>query len=328
MKTKSSSRLQVVSERNDLKTTLSPLPVHDFTFADFYAGIGGFHLAFHALGARCVLAAEKDVPARKTYEHNFRSISPGLFEQGDFYRDVSDLADAPDCLPDFEILCAGFPCQSFSVAGKQRGFDDPRNGEHFFLLAEIIEAKRPEAFFLENVQGLTHRNMEEVFRTIQRTIDELGYSFHWKIIRACDHGIPQLRPRLYMVGFKHPETEFRFPDPIPLTMTMSDIFGAPCHRDIGKTVLTSFRNKRFGQPFNWDCYLVEGKERWLTPKEVIQMMGFPKWFQFPVHESHTMKQLGNSVAVPAIRAVAREIITALEGHRMRNHQHLELKQAA
>ncbi len=285
------------------------------TMADLYAGIGGFHLAFHQIGIDCSFAVEKDKYARQTYEHNFSSISPQLFDGKRFFHDVDGIANNPDQMPEMDILSAGFPCVSFSVAGKRMGIHDPKNGRHIFSLLKILKAKQPKAFFFENVKGLLSANDGKAFRLIERSIKNLGYSFHWQVMKACEFGnVPQLRPRVHMVGFRDPSTQFTFPKPIPLTITMSDVFGAPCHREIGKTILSSGRNRRVGQSRNWDCYLVNGKERWLSIREVKQMQGFPDWFEFPVSDPQAFKQLGNAVALPVVKAIARELVASLQSH--------------
>ena len=121
------------------------LQVPKLKFIDLFAGIGGFHLALHKLGAECVFASEIDQYARKTYEHNFSKISPNLFKSGNFNSDIRNVDYSK--LPDFDILCAGFPCQPFSQAGLKRGFDDVHHSERgnlFFYIAEILQIKKPQ----------------------------------------------------------------------------------------------------------------------------------------------------------------------------------------
>ena len=122
-----------------------------FTFIDLFAGIGGFHLAFHNLGAECVFASEWDKHARETYKHNFKKKSPELFRNGNFEGDITEVDKRK--IPDFDILTAGFPCQPFSQVGFQKGFEDTR-GTLFFDIAEIIKIKQPKAYFLENVRHI------------------------------------------------------------------------------------------------------------------------------------------------------------------------------
>lgn len=124
-----------------------------FTFVDLFAGIGGFHIALHQLGGECVYASEWDAHARKTYEHNFRKISPSLFLNGLFRGDITLEENQNDIPEEVDILCGGFPCQPFSQAGFKKGFAEIR-GTLFFEIAKIIERKKPKAIFLENVRHL------------------------------------------------------------------------------------------------------------------------------------------------------------------------------
>lgn len=280
------------------------------TFIDLFAGIGGFHLAFNKLGAKCVFASEWDEHARKTYEHNFKKVEPELFEKGNFAGDIT-IVDV-DSIPDFEILTGGFPCQPFSQAGFKKGFEDTR-GTLFFDVARIIDAKRPLAFFIENVRHFQNHDEGRTFEKIKEIIEnDLGYSFHAKVVKASDFNLPQHRPRLFMVGFRDKDVPFSFPRPKPLRKTMSDIFEAECNKKIGYTLRVGGRGSGLHDRRNWDAYLVEGKERRLTPKEGKRMMGFPDKFEFPVSDIQAMKQLGNSVAVSAIHATAKEIMKSLD----------------
>jgi len=279
------------------------------TFIDLFAGIGGFHLALHNLGAECVFASEWDAAARLTYETNFSKVSPRLFKSGNFAGDITSVNKK--AIPDFDIVCAGFPCQPFSQAGFKKGFADIR-GTLFFDIAEIIRIKRPKAFFLENVRGLYSHDDGRTFETIKRTLSEdLGYSFHHAIVKASDHGLPQHRPRLFMVGFENPDTEFDFPEKRKLKFTMSDVMKGQVDRDIGYTLRVGGKRSPIDDRRNWDGYIVDGEVRRLTPAEGKKMQGFPASFKFPVSDSEALKQLGNSVAVTAIEDYARAIVTSL-----------------
>ena len=282
-----------------------------FTFIDLFAGIGGFHLAFHNCGARCVFASEWDEFARRTYEHNFRKMSPELFEKGLFAGDITKVNATQ--IPDFDILTGGFPCQPFSQAGLKKGFNETR-GTLFFDIARILKEKQPKAFFIENVRGLLNHDDGKTFATIKNVIEQdLGYSFFYKIIFASDFGVPQHRPRLFMVGFKDKNIKFQFPKPRELKITMSDVFGGHVTKDIGFTLRVGGRHSAITDRRNWDTYLVDGKIRRIGPKEGLMMQGFPANFEFPVSDVQAMKQLGNSVAVAAVQAVAEEIIKVLKG---------------
>lgn len=284
------------------------------TFIDLFAGIGGFHLAFHNLGAKCVFVSEWDKAARETYQKNFEKIQPELFApetiDQTFTGDITKVL--PKSIPDFDIITGGFPCQPFSQAGLKKGFNETR-GTLFFDVANIIKEKQPQAFFLENVRGLLIHDGGRTFATIRRILTEdLGYNFYYKVIKASDYGVPQYRPRLFMVGFKDKSIKFEFPDPVKLAMTMDDVFEGKVNKTIGYTLRVGGRGSGIGDRRNWDTYLVDGEVRRLSPKEGLLMQGFPNDFEFPVSETQAMKQLGNSVAVPAIQATANEIMKRLK----------------
>ena len=285
-----------------------------YKFIDLFAGIGGFHIALDSLEAECVFASEINPYARKTYIHNHSNRSPELFKKNRFAGDIKEVNI--DEIPDFDILCGGFPCQPFSQAGYKRGFQESHEnrGNLFFDIVNILEAKKPKAFFLENVRHIKNHDDGKTFATIRQTLENLGYSFHFKMVKASDHGLPQHRPRIFMVGFRGEATDestFKFPDAEPLKMTMSDIFGRPCNKPIGYTLRVGGRGSGLMDRRNWDTYAVGGDVIRLSSTEGIKMMGFPEDFEFPVSETQAMKQLGNSVAVPAVKATAKEIIKYL-----------------
>lgn len=288
-------------------------------FIDLFAGIGGFHIALHNIGQECVFASEIDKNARITYEANMRKISPNLFSSDMFNDDIRKITNAETQIPDFDILCAGFPCQPFSQAGHKRGFGELKDdrGNMFFNICTILEAKRPKAFFLENVRHLINHDNGNTFGAIRRILEEqLGYTFDYKVIKASDHGLPQHRARVFIVGFKKDQhrtmPKFVFPKPEPLLMTMSDVWKGKCNKDIGYTLRVGGKGSGIHDRRNWDGYLVDGVEKRLTTVQGLKMMGFPDDFEFPVSKTQAMKQLGNSVAVNAIRATASNIVEYLE----------------
>ena len=283
-------------------------------FIDLFAGIGGFHLAFHKLGAECVFASEIDPIAREVYENNFSKISPEIFP--DFFNKDIYNQDTKD-IPEFDILCGGFPCQPFSQIGQRRGFKENYQGRGnlFFEITRIIEDKKPRAFFLENVQHIMNHDEGKTFNVIQETVRDLGYSFYYKKIRACDFGLPQLRPRTFMVGFrdeKQTEEFFSFPEPVPLKKTMSDIFDGECSREIGFTLRLGGMGSNIDDRRNWDSYLVDGEVVKLQTSQAKEMQGFPKKFKLPDSRSKSLKLLGNSVAVNAVHAVGKQIINYID----------------
>jgi DNA (cytosine-5)-methyltransferase 1 len=276
---------------------------NELTFIDLFAGIGGFHLGMTNNNFRCVFASEIDHFARQTYSLNFKIPGKDILNFP-LNEDITKVN--PGDIPDFDVLCAGFPCQPFSQAGKKLGFNDTR-GTLFFNIAEIIRVKQPEAFFLENVRNLYTHDDGRTFQVIKNTLEGLGYSFYHQIIKASDFNCPQHRARLYMVGFKNKEIKFEFPKPVPLIKTMSDIFGQPCTRNIGFTLRVGGKGSPISDRRNWDGYIVNGKEVRLTPDIAKLMQGFPQGYQFQVSKTQAMKQIGNSVAVPVIEAIARNI---------------------
>lgn len=186
-----------------------------YTFIDLFAGIGGFHLAMHANGAKCVFASEWDKFARKTYEANFYNLAPDLFDNNHFAGDINKVPLSS--IPDFDILCAGFPCQPFSYAGLRKGFEDAR-GTLFFRIAEIVKSKietgnPPEVLFLENVKGLLNHDKGRTFRTICSILDDLGYKVSYKVLNAKNFGVPQNRERIFIVAWRNdnPVLDFHFP---------------------------------------------------------------------------------------------------------------------
>lgn len=286
---------------------------NNLKFIDLFAGIGGFHIAFENAGAKCVFVSEWDKFARQTYEHNFKKRNPEIFKNDNFAGDITKID--PENIPDFDILTGGFPCQPFSQAGHKKGFNETR-GTLFFDIVNILDKKRPKAFFLENVRHLFKHDEGRTFKTIEKVLkEELGYSLYTQIVKASDFGMPQHRPRLFMIGFLDKEIEFKFPEPLKeLKYTMSDVLGGTCEKEIGYTLRVGGRGSNIKDRRNWDSYCVNGKIVRIGEKEGLKMQGFPAWFEFPNDLSHVqrMKQLGNSVAVPAIQAVAEQIIKTLQ----------------
>jgi DNA (cytosine-5)-methyltransferase 1 len=189
-----------------------------FTFIDLFAGIGGFRMAFQNLGGQCVFSSEWDAQAQKTYFANYGEVPFG---------DITS-EQTKSYIPDgFDILCAGFPCQAFSLAGKRLGFEETR-GTLFFDVAEIIRRKQPKAFFLENVKGLVIHDKGKTFKTILNTLDELGYVVpDPKIVNAMYFGVPQHRERIYIVGFRKDlgitKEDFEYPAQNEVTKHFIDI---------------------------------------------------------------------------------------------------------
>lgn len=163
---------------------------NNFKFIDLFCGLGGFRIALEKQNCNCVFSSDIDKAVAQVYENNF-----GEYPSGDITK-----IDSTE-IPDFDILCGGFPCQSFSIAGKRLGFEDSR-GTMFFEVARILKEKKPKAFILENVKGITNHDSGKTLKTILDILDDLGYTYVNKVINAKDIGIPQNRERWYCVGIR------------------------------------------------------------------------------------------------------------------------------
>lgn len=159
-------------------------------FIDLFAGLGGFRLALESLGSQCVYSSEWDKFAQQVYKNNF-----GEFPNGD----ITQINE--NTIPEHDILCAGFPCQAFSISGKQKGFEDSR-GTLFFDVARIVKLKKPKIVFMENVKNFASHDNGQTINVVKSTMEELGYTFFQKVLNAVDYGVPQKRERVYMVCFR------------------------------------------------------------------------------------------------------------------------------
>ena len=326
---------------------LFPTPSNPkFTFIDLFAGIGGFRIAMQRLQGECVFSSEWDAMAQRTYYANFGEIPFGDITKEDTKRWIPQK---------FDVLCAGFPCQPFSIAGvtkknalgRKHGFEDEQQGNLFFHIAEIIEAHRPKAFFLENVKNLVSHDKGNTFKVIRETLTNLGYSFHSKVLDGQNF-VPQHRQRTFMVGFdskifKHREI-FEFPempekriyelyeaieDNVDKKYTLSDhlwkyLFDyAKKHKAKGngfgyglfdKNVdkITRTISARYYKDGSEVLIKQKGRNpRRLTPRECARLQGYPDHFAIPVSDTPAYKQFGNSVTVPLIEAIGNKICEVL-----------------
>jgi len=197
-----------------------PFPTPDnytFKFIDLFAGVGGFRLAMQNLGGKCVFTSEWDEQAQKTYRANFGEVPFGDITKEETKKYIPDGID---------LLCAGFPCQAFSIAGRRGGFEDTR-GTLFLDVAEIIKRKKPKAIFLENVKGLRNHNGGKTLETILNVLrNDLDYFVpEPQIINAKNFGVPQNRERIYIVGFRKDQgvTEFEYPKPLKKKVSFSQV---------------------------------------------------------------------------------------------------------
>lgn len=327
---------------------------------DLFAGVGGIRLGFEqaskyfGYSTECVFTSEIDDWACKTYRKNFPD------DGHDPQSDVTKVNETQ--LPDFDVLLAGFPCQAFSIAGKRGGFNDTR-GTLFFDVARIIKEKRPKAFLLENVKGLTNHRGGKTLEVIINTLKEdLGYTVFYKVLNAKDYGLAQMRERIYIVGFRDDcgGGGFGFPQPVPESerkvirdimeenpvdaryyLSTVYIASMKAHKarhqakgngfgyeirsldDVAGTIVCGGMGKERNlivDPRQTDLtptthikgeYNKEGLRR-MTPKEWERLQGFPDDWTAGLANVHRYKQMGNSVAVPVIKAVAMNIIKELQ----------------
>lgn len=184
-----------------------------FKFIDLFCGLGGFRIAMENNGGQCVFSCDNNLDVCKIYEENFNENS---------YGDITEVKETE--LPKYDVLCAGFPCQPFSIAGKRMGFNDSR-GTMFFEVARIIKHTKPKVAFLENVAGIVSHDSGRTITVITNTLEELGYVVNTKVMNAKDYGIPQNRNRWYCVAIRKDiyTKEFKFPEKCELKYTLEDI---------------------------------------------------------------------------------------------------------
>lgn len=313
-----------------------------FRFIDLFAGIGGFRIAMQDCGGECVYSSEWDESAQKTYYYNFGEVPFGDITQ-EYNKQL---------IPDgFDVLCAGFPCQAFSIAGYRKGFEDTR-GTLFFDVAEIIRRKRPKAVYLENVKNLYTHDNGKTFQVIKSSLESLGYVVYHKVMNAMEYAnVPQNRERIFIVCFDPQQvtnhSDFSFPEKEPLERTIHDCIDYSnkekrlfydermAHIDeiragvTSKNTIYQWRrqyvreNKSNVCPtltanmgtggHNVPLILTDDGIRKLSPKECLNFQGYPEDYAFPVAiaESAKYKQAGNSVVVPLIRKVCKNIITTI-----------------
>jgi DNA (cytosine-5)-methyltransferase 1 len=312
-----------------------------FRFIDLFCGIGGMRIAFERARGKCVFSSDWDKYARQTYEANFGEVPVG---------DIRSVES--ESIPEHDVLVGGFPCQPFSISGvskknslgKPHGFADRTQGTLFFEIARIINDKRPAAFVLENVRNLISHDRGRTLETIYDTLEcELGYYVYPPVLLNARRVVPQNRERVFIVGFREPR-DFRppvLPDRLPRITSILD------SKTEDKYILSdrlwaylkgyAEKHKKAGNGFGYGLvelpdgitrtlsarYYKDGSEiliprgrnatpRRLTPRECARLMGFPESFKILVSDSQAYKQFGNSVVVPVVEAIAREVARSLK----------------
>ena len=308
---------------------------------DLFAGIGGIRQGFEKHGFSTVYAVDSDQQCKTTYDMNFKETPLTV-------GDVREVVIRD--IPDFDFLLGGFPCQAFSVAGEKKGFGDTGRGDLFFHIASIIKYKKPLGFFLENVRNLKGHKSGKTFSVMLDILSYLGYDVCHKIMNTKHYGnLPQNRERIYIVGFKKDTgimQNFTFPRKQPLRKTVQDILQHP--REIDTNYYynnTPLYNRikhhkfRINTVYQWRRkYVRENKSgvcptltanmgtgghnvpivrdtkglRKLTPLECARFQGFPRQYKLPnIANVHLYKQIGNSVSVPVVNRIARQVYAAM-----------------
>ena len=315
---------------------------NNIKFIDLFCGMGGFHLGINQAcqeqekEIKCVFASDIDKFARKTYKSNF-NIEPS----GDITKiDVTDI-------PEHDILCGGFPCQSFSSIGKREGFKNDTKGTLFFDVCRILKYHKPSVCFLENVPGLLTHDNGKTFEIICKNLQELGYNILHKVFNAVNFGLPAHRKRVFIIGFLDNilYQDFKWPEPTYInnhigigTIIEEHNDGYCITKHLQKSYLFGKKNgekrtdnrprvvdKNTIEPSNTlvstyhkiqrltGTFVKDGKTglRLFSENECKQMMGFPKEFIMPVSRTQMYRQTGNSVSVPIIKAIVKEILNVL-----------------
>lgn len=304
---------------------------------DLFAGIGGIRLGFESVNCQTVFASEWDRDAQNIYQDNFGEIPIG---------DITKIL--PQNIPDHDILLAGFPCQPFSIIGNLQGFFDTR-GTLFFNIEEILRIKQPYAFLLENVKQLRTHDQGKTFTTIIKSLESLGYFIHSKVLNALDFGLPQKRERTFIIGFKE-NLSFRFPEPFlnykPLMKVLEKDSEADPKLFASEAIVKNRIAKLKKEPFypsiwhenkggnisvlpyscalraggSYNYLLVNGIRR-PSPRELLRLQGFPENFKLLCSYSTARRLTGNSVAVPVIQEIAKEMLKSMQEHQLNPKYH-------
>lgn len=314
--------------------------LNDWKFIDLFAGIGGFHYALQSFDAECVLASEIDTKAAKQY-----FINHGLLPEGDI-RNIKT-----ESIPPYDLLCAGFPCQPFSVSGKQKGFNDSR-GSLFFELIRIVQATKPKVILLENVKNIVKHNNGDTIRTILQELEASNYSVFYDTLNTSNFGLPQNRERTYFVAFAKDfisNPSFTFPN-FTIQSSLKDYLDKkPQEAKYIEREDITYKDKAIGDQLpnrpiqigkvskgrqgeriyhtaghaitlsahgggigaKTGIYQVHDKLRKLTGRECARIQGFPEYYILPDSELEAHKQFGNSVSVNTVQYILQEISNTL-----------------
>lgn len=296
-----------------------------------FSGIGAAEYALRKMGVehQVLFAGDIDKYVKKAYFANYN------MEQTEWHNDVTTF-DAKPYEGKIDVLIGGSPCQSFSAVGNLQGFEDTR-GTLFFEYARVLNECKPEAFIFENVKNILYHDGGKTFNIILETFKSLGYKVTYKVLNAIDYGIPQVRNRVFVVGFKDHNINYNYPDSKPLDLTVQDLLEEKAdskyflnqgfldnyvfvqwgtwnrHPKVDKPIASTLTTKMGTLRATQDNYQTQdGRIRKLTPREGLRLMGFGDDFNIVCSDTQTYKQVGNSIVVDVIGAVLEEIIKELQ----------------
>lgn len=268
-------------------------------YIDLFCGIGSFHYSFNKLGFKCVMACDILKPAIKTYEKNY-GIKP-----------LGDIVNInPEDIEQYDILCAGFPCQPFSNIGQHKGMDDER-GTLFFEIMKFVKYHKPKIIILENVGGLLKHDNGKTFNKIKNEIEKEDYNVEYKILKCDDYGIPQMRKRLFIVGsLKELQLKNMLDFQNIKTKTLSNFLNKNFIKKIAYTIRCGGRLSPLDNKHNWDGYIVDGKEYRLTIDDCLKLQGFND-FELSGTTNEKYKMVGNTIPTNFTKIIGEKIKSIL-----------------
>ena len=274
-------------------------PTQQVKYIDLFCGIGSFHYSFEKLGFKCVMASDIYKPAKDTYKENY-----GM----NILDDICEIN--PSDIEDYDILCAGFPCQPFSQAGHHKGFEDSR-GTMFSQVMRFVKHNVPKIVVLENVQALLNHDNGKSFLKIKTELESEGYNVLYKVLKCSDYGIPQMRKRLFIVGFKNVEVnnldKFFDLDDYKKTTTLTEYLGQNFKKDTAYTLRCGGKKSPIDDRHNWDGYWVDDKEYRLTIDDGLKLQGFSN-YNLVGKIGEKWKMLGNTIPTIFTQIIGKQIV--------------------
>jgi len=268
-------------------------------YIDLFSGMGSFHYSFKKLGFKCVMACDNNESAKNNYKLNYNL---------ECMDDICKIE--PSNIENYDILCAGFPCQSWSNIGKKKGFDDKR-GTMFSYIMKFVKINIPKIIILENVQGLLKHNDGNSFESIKKDLEDEGYTIIYKVLKCSDYGIPQMRKRLFIIGFKNIEVNnidkfFNLDEYINNT-TLKPYLNKNFEKDLAYTIRCGGKNSPIDDKHNWDGYWIDGKEYRLTLDDALKLQGFDN-YKLEGNNTQKWKLLGNTIPTIFTSIIGQQIL--------------------